>query len=68
MVPLSATIATLTMKEYGYTISRFPPINCLPANSDLFFYPVVLVNNLFLLAGIPILIIIVWSLHKVWSV
>ena len=65
MVPLPAMVAALTMEEYGHTLSNFPPFYCGPANSDLFFYSVVLLNDIYITIGIPMLIIAAWSLHKV---
>ena len=69
MVPLPATITTVSVKKYGYTIaSPLPPFTCLPANDCLFFYSMVIVPNILLVVGIPMLIIVAWSLHKVWFI
>ena len=66
MVPLPATITTLTVKKYGYRIGTVPPFTCVPANAYLYFYSMVIVPNVPLVVGIPMLIIVAWSLHKVW--
>ena len=66
LIPLPGVIATLTMENYGHAIANIPPHFCGPANSDLVFYSLILLNNVILVIGIPMLIIIAWSLHKVW--
>ena len=68
MVPVPAMIAVLTMENYGHNLGSFPPRYCGPAKTDLIFYPVVFLTDVFLIIGIPMLIIVTWSLHKVWSV
>ena len=65
MVPLPVTVATLTMENYGYGIVGFPPITCFPINTDLNFYATVIIIDIILVIGIPLLIILAWSLHKV---
>ena len=65
MVPLPVTVATLTMENYGYGIVGFPPILCFPINTDLRFYSLIVIVNIILVIGIPLLIIVAWSLHKV---
>ena len=62
---MPGVIATLTMENYGHTIANIPPVFCGPANSDLVFYSVILLNNIILVIGIPMLIIVTWKLHKV---
>ena len=68
MVPLPVTVATLTMENYGYVIVGSPPIACAPVNTDLHFYTMVIITNIIVVIGIPLLIIVAWSLHKVLSV
>ena len=68
MVPLPATITTLTLKKYGYRIGTPPPFTCVPANAYLYFYSMIIVPNVPLVVGIPMLIIVAWSLRKVWFI
>ena len=68
MIPLPAVVAALTMEQHGHTLGGFPPFTCAPAKSDLIFYPLVFLTNVFIVTGIPMLIIVVWSLHKVWFI
>ena len=65
MVPIPAMVATLTMEEHGHSLGTFPPIFCGPSNSDVVYYPVVFLTDVFIVIGIPLLIIVAWSLHKV---
>ena len=58
-------IAALTMENYGYSLVGNPPRNCGPFNSDVVFYSMVLITNIISVIGIPMLIIVAWSLHKV---
>lgn len=63
LLPLPAVISTLA--KDGYRINRFPPILCSPRNSDLFYYPTMLVMNILLAVGVALLIITFWKVHKV---
>ena len=65
LIPLPGVIATLTMENYGHAILNSPPLFCGPASNDVAFYSVVLLINIFMVVGLPMLIIVIWSLHKV---
>ena len=65
LIPLPGVIATLTMEDYGYFIVSIPPLFCGPLNGDLVFYSMILLINIILVMGIPMLIIVTWLLHKV---
>ena len=66
LFPLPQVIATLTQDDHGYILTNFPPSFCSPRNSDLLFYSYILVSSLCIMVGIPLLIIVGWTLHKVW--
>ena len=65
LMPLPGVIASLTMENYGQAIANIPPVFCGPANIQLVFYSLVLFNNIIVVIGIPMLIIVAWYLHKV---
>ena len=50
----------------GFGLSTFPPTNCDSLQSaPATFYSLVLPVNLILVSGIPLLVIIFWTIHKV---
>ena len=67
LIPLLSVIVPLTGEGPGYTFFIFPPIHCRSNDSDLAFYSVVLILDVMLILGVPQLIVVVWTLHKVWS-
>ena len=54
--------------ERGFGLSTFPPTNCDSLQSPpVTFYSLVLSVNLILVTGIPLLVVIFWTIHKVIS-
>ena len=65
LIPLPAVIVTLIKDNYGYVNAGLPPLFCVPSSGDLSFYSQTFVLNIILVIGIPMLIIVAWTLHKV---
>ncbi|XP_019850447.1 PREDICTED: uncharacterized protein LOC109581108 isoform X4 [Amphimedon queenslandica] len=63
LVPLPAVIVGLTVKKVQYNLNRFPPQMCA-TSSEMWFYSNILPTDLFLGAGIFMLIIALWSIRK----
>ena len=51
----------------GFTISRFPPVLCVPNNTDATFYSLLLPSLIIVAVGITLLIVLFWKIHKVCS-
>ena len=49
----------------GYTMHRFPPILCAPANSKVLYYTTILPISLMVCIGLTFLVIILHVLHQV---
>ena len=49
----------------GFGSSRFPPILCTGTDPDTIFYSLVLAIDIILAFGCTLLIIIIWSIHRV---
>ena len=65
LIPVPGVIVALTGDSQQYAVANFPPLFCGPSDEDLIFYSIMFILNLMLMAGIPILIILFWILHKV---
>ena len=68
VLPTLPVIVTFTAGEpsmRGFRMITFPPILCGSLQRDLTFYSLVLPLNLFLVSGIPLLIMILWAIYKV---
>ena len=66
LIPLPVVITTLAAENQGYTFNSFPPFFCTPTNGDMIFYSQAFLDNVTFIIGIPMLIIVAWTLHKVW--
>ena len=49
----------------GYGLTRFPPILCTSTDRNVGFYALILPINIMLPIGITILILLLWSFHRV---
>jgi len=49
----------------GFRPTRFPPILCTSLQRDPTFYSLVLPINILIAVGVPLVIIIFWTIHKV---
>ena len=65
LVPLPSVIATISQDKHGYIIAYFPPHFCIPNDSTVTFYTVVLVDTIMIVFGLPLLFIVAWTLTKV---
>ena len=63
---MPAVIVTLTTNHQNYAMDSFPPTSCVATNKSFHFFSVTLILNLAFVVGISMLIIIAWTLHKVW--
>ena len=67
-LPTLPVIVTLTTGDpSGFGMTRFPPILCTGLQNDSTFYSLVLPINILMMVGIPLLIIIFWTIHKVMT-
>ena len=67
-LPTLPVIVTLTTGDpSGFGMTRFPPILCTGLKNDSTFYSLVLPINILMMVGIPLLIIIFWTIHKVMT-
>ena len=64
-LPVIVTFTTGDPSSFGMT--RFPPILCTGLQKDSTFYSLVLPINILMIIGIPLLIIIFWTIHKVMA-
>ena len=64
-LPVIVTFAIAARDSRGFGLIRLPPILCSGLQRDATFYSLVLPINIFLAIGIPLLIIIFWTIHKV---
>ena len=64
-LPVIVTFAIAARDSRGFGLIRFPPILCSGLQRDATFYSLVLPINILLAVGIPLLIIIFWTIHKV---
>ena len=51
----------------GFGQTRFPPILCTSLQRDPTFYSLVLPINILLAIGVPLVIIVFWTIHKVYT-
>ena len=51
----------------GFGLTRFPPILCTSLQRDPSFYSLVLPINILLAIGVPLVIIVFWTIHKVYT-
>ena len=69
VLPTLPVIVTFTTGDpSGFGMTRFPPILCTGLQKDSTFYSLVLPINILMIIGIPLLIIIFWTIHKVMAV
>ena len=52
----------------GFGLTRFPPILCTGLQANPTFYSLVLPINIIFSIGVPLLIIIFWTIHKVHTI
>ena len=77
ILPLISVVATMVQysrgKSFGeavegglgFGVVRFPPILCTGWNQDTMFYALILPVVVLLMAGMTVLIVIFWIIHKV---
>lgn len=63
LLPMPAVIYTLV--ESKYILAQFPPLLCLPQNSNIFYYSTILLNNILIGTGVCMFIPMGWIIHKV---
>ena len=63
-IPLPAVIISLTVKEYNYNQSRFPPTFCI-SSRNMTFYSEILIIDIIVCTGICLLVLVFWFLYKV---
>ena len=66
LLPLPAVIYSQLKLKYVTVV--FPPLLCLPSNSDLFYYSTVLVVNVLTALGISMFIPMFYVVHKVYAI
>ena len=65
-LPLPAVLLTLFDKSLGsYTLYGYPSYVCVPKNSDMQYYSIILPLNILLGAGLFCLVLMCWRLNKV---
>ena len=66
ILPALPVIVTFTTGDpSGFGLTRFPPIMCTGLQRDSTFYSLVLPIDVLYAIGIPLLIILFWTVHKV---
>ena len=66
ILPALPVIVTFTTGDpSGFGLIRFPPILCAGLQRDSTFYSLVLPIDILSAIGIPLLIILFWTIHKV---
>lgn len=64
LLPLIAVLAVIISEDHEYTVGRFPPILCAP-NSMMTFYSMAVPVDILCCAGVILLVIVFWIVHKV---
>ena len=64
-LPVIVAFTAGTPNSRGFGLTRFPPILCTSLEADATFYSLVLPINIALAIGVPLVIIIFWTIHKV---
>ena len=65
LAPLPAIIVIFTRKEYEFAALGFPPTLCGSKDFNVAYYSLVLVINIIFIIGLPMLVYLLWILHKV---
>ena len=65
LAPLPAIIVIFTRKEYEFAVWDFPPTFCGSKDFNVKYYSLVLVMNITFIIGLPMLVYLLWILHKV---
>lgn len=63
LTPLPAVIYTLVKSKY--IIAQFPPLLCLPSDSNIWYYSTILVLNVLVGIGVCMFVPMFWVIHKV---
>ena len=64
-VTFPAVHVAVTFGVGEFTITRFPPIVCLPNNEDATFYSIVLPVSILMATGVSLLVVVFYELLKV---
>ena len=64
-IPVIVAFTAGSPSTRGFGITRFPPITCTSLQRDPTFYSLVLPINILIGIGVPLVIIIFWTIHKV---
>ena len=66
LIPIPGVLLALTVNKYkSYTLFTFPSYVCVPRNSNLQYYSLILPLNVLLGIGLFCLVLIFWRLQKV---
>ena len=66
-LPVIVTFTAGNPSTRGFGLMRFPPILCTSWQRDPTFYSLVLPINILLAIGVPLVIIVFWTIHKVYT-
>ena len=64
-LPVIVAFTAGTPSTRGFGMTRFPPILCTSLESNSAFYSLVLPINILIAIGVPLVIVISWTIHKV---
>ena len=66
-LPVIVTFTAGNPSSRGFGLTRFPPILCTSLQRDPTFYSLVLPINILIAIGVPLVIIIFRTIHKVYT-
>ena len=65
LFPVPVIVIILTKKEYDFIFFALPPTLCYSKNVDVVYYSIIFVINVIIFIGLPMLLYLLWTLHKV---
>ena len=65
LLPVPGVLLALSDEDSQYIMFEVTPDFCLSKNSTLAYYSTVLILNLIVMAGVTLLLPIIWTVHKV---
>ena len=65
LLPLPGVIFVLASEKYQYVFTEMPPVICSPSNATIAYFSLILPNNIILMVGVVMIIVILWRVRKV---
>ena len=66
-LPVPAIVVILLVDEYEFIYVAFPPTLCHSKDVNVIYYSVILIINIVFFIGVPMLLYLLWTLHKVYE-